>query len=243
MARTAAVLIVGNEILSGKIQEGNLIELARLLRSLGIELGRVVIVPDDVETIADAVSTLSSSFDHLFTSGGVGPTHDDVTLEGIARAFGVPVETRPEILALYKKYYGDKLNEGHIRLAGAPRGAKLLTTSASPWPAAVMKNVWILPGIPEVFRMKLPIVREHLDKGIPFITRAVFTKMDEPDLKPLLDDVVQKHPEVDVGSYPTWDNPKYRTQITFDGRDQEAVDKALADLLDLLPKGEPQWTE
>jgi molybdopterin-biosynthesis enzyme MoeA-like protein len=203
----------------------------------------VVFVLDDVATIAEEVSTLSSSFDYLFTSGGVGPTHDDVTLEGIARAFEVPVVTRPDLVALYKKYYGDKLNEGHIRLAGAPRGAKLLTTSASPWPVAVMKNVWILPGIPEVFRMKLPIIREHLERGTPFITRAVFTKMDEPDLKPLLDAVVRKHPGVDVGSYPTWNDPQYRTQITFDGRGQEAVDKALADLLDLLPEGEPQWIE
>jgi molybdenum cofactor synthesis domain-containing protein len=112
MARTAAVLVVGNELLSGKTQEGNLIELARLLRSLGIELQRAVFVLDDVATIAEEVSTLSSSFDYLFTSGGVGPTHDDVTLEGIARAFGVPVVTRPDLVALYKKYYGDKLKCG-----------------------------------------------------------------------------------------------------------------------------------
>jgi molybdopterin-biosynthesis enzyme MoeA-like protein len=243
MAKTAAVLIVGNELLSGKTRESNLIELARLLRSLGIQLERAVFVLDDVETIAREVSTLASSFDYLFTSGGVGPTHDDVTLEAIAQSFGVPVVTQPDLLALYKKHYGEKLNEGHIRLAGVPQGAKLLTTSASPWPLAVMKNVWILPGIPEVFRMKLPIIRQHLGADRPFLTRAVFTKMDEPDLKPLLDEVVRKHPGVDVGSYPVWSDPKYRTKITFDGREKDLIDDALATLLDLLPEGEPQWVD
>jgi molybdenum cofactor synthesis domain-containing protein len=243
MARTAAALIIGNELLSGKTQETNLIELAQLLRSLGIELKRVVFIPDEVETIANEVSTLASSFDYLFTSGGVGPTHDDVTMEAISEAFGISVVVHPDLVALLQKHYGDKLNEGHIRLASVPQGGKLLTTAASPWPVAVLENIWILPGIPEVFRMKLPIIREHLQADAPFITRAVFTKMYEHDLKALLDEVVRKCPAVDVGSYPRWNHPKYRTKITFDAREQKAVDDALEELLELLPEGEPQWIE
>jgi molybdopterin-biosynthesis enzyme MoeA-like protein len=106
-----------------------------------------------------------------------------------------------------------------------------------------MANVWILPGIPEVFRMKLPIVREHLEGDTPFVSRAVFTKMDEPDLKELMDRIVKAHPNVDVGSYPSWSSDKYRTKITFDGKERDAVEQALQNLLKLLPDSEPQWTE
>jgi molybdopterin-biosynthesis enzyme MoeA-like protein len=124
-----------------------------------------------------------------------------------------------------------------------PEGARLLTSTASPWPVAVFNNVWILPGIPEVFRMKLPIIREQLESASPFITRSIFTKMYEPDLKAILDDLVRNHPNVEIGSYPAWSNPKYRTKITFDGKDSESIGRAMQDLLALLPEGEPQWID
>lgn len=243
MSRTAAVLIIGNEILSGKVQEANLIELAQLLRSLGIELKRVLIIPDEQDQITREVTTLASSHDYLFTSGGVGPTHDDVTLDGVAAAFDVSVVTHPELVQLFKNHYGDNLNEGHLRLASIPEGAQLITTSTSPWPVVLMKNVWVLPGIPEVFRMKLPIIQEHIKSDRPFITRAVFTKMDEPDLKALLDQLVQKYAEVEIGSYPTWSSRKYRTKITFDAKASDLVNEAVEEFLNRLPDGEPQWVE
>ena len=243
MSRTAAVLVIGNELLSGKIQETNLIELAQLLRSLGIELRRVVFIRDERDQIARDVSSLASSYDYLFTSGGVGPTHDDVTLDGIAAAFDVPIVAHPDLVKLFEQHYGKNLNAGHLRLASIPEGAQLISASASPWPVALMKNVWILPGIPEVFRMKLPIIEEHIQSDRPFITRSVFTKMDEPDLKTSLDQLVDKHSEVDIGSYPIWNDQKYRTKITFDGKDEDLIEKALEDFLALLPEGEPQWIE
>lgn len=243
MSRTAAALIIGNELLSGKTEERNLIELARLLRSLGIELRRVVFVPDERKTIADEVSALAKSHDFVFTSGGVGPTHDDITLDSVADAFGVDVIPHPDLVSLMKEHFGEDLNDGQLRLSSVPRGAKLLVAKSSRWPALVMANVWILPGIPEVFQMKLPIVQEHLEGDTPFVSRAVFTKMDEPDLKELLDLVVKEHPDVDVGSYPSWSSKKYRTKITFDGKDIGAVEQALQNLLKLLPDGEPKWLE
>lgn len=244
MNRTAAALIIGNELLTGKTQESNLIELARLLRSLGIALSRVVIVPDNQSIIAKEVSELASSHDYLFTSGGVGPTHDDVTQEGIAAAFQVSVITHPVLEKMVRQYYRNDINAGKLRLALVPEGARLVYASSSRWPVTVMKNVWLLPGIPEIFRSKLPIIREHLDTENPFITRSVFTQMEEPDLKEILDEVVKGHPRVEIGSYPSWSNPKYRTKITFDGTVQESVDQATQDLLDRLPPdGEPQWME
>ena len=240
---TAAALIIGNEILGGKIQETNVLELACVLRRRGVELGRVVVVPDVVDTIATEVRSLSERFDNVFTSGGVGPTHDDVTMISIASAFGVGVVRDPKLEKLLREYYGDALDDNHLLLANVPVGAEQLCIDRSPWPLTKFKNVWILPGIPEVFRMKLDIVAEHLSGGAPFVSRAVFTKLDEAMLKPMLDTTVDAHPDVDIGSYPRWQDPKYETKVTFDGRDGDAVTSALEDFLSKLPDGEPQWTE
>jgi len=239
----AAALIIGNEILSGKIQEANVHPLAQLLRRLGVELARVVVVLDDVPTIAREVRALSERFDHVFTSGGVGPTHDDVTMAAIASAFGVNVVREPRLEKLLRDHYGQQASENHLLLANVPDGAEQLYIARSPWPLTVFKNVWILPGVPEIFQMKLDIVAEHLKGDAPFVSRAVFTKLDEAMLKPLLDSTVSEHPGVDIGSYPRWQDPSYETKVTFDGKDPDAVERAFEDFQKKLPDGEPQWTE
>jgi molybdenum cofactor synthesis domain-containing protein len=240
MARTAAALIIGNELLSGKTQESNLKNLALLLRRLGVQLRRVVMVLDEVETIAAEVSGLSASHDFVFTSGGVGPTHDDVTIEAVAQAFGAEITTLPELEAMIRSYYGDRTTEGHLRMALAPAGALLHASEQVRWPITVMRNVWVLPGIPEVFEMKLSIIEGVLGADAPFLSRAVFTNMDEGALKPLLDAVVAAFPDVDVGSYPTWSEPSYRTKLTFDGKDAARLDSAVEAFVATLPEGEPQ---
>ncbi|HEX9297440.1 MAG TPA: molybdopterin-binding protein [Polyangiaceae bacterium] len=241
--KTAAALIVGNELLSGKVQDENVIALAKLLRELGIRLCRVVMVLDDPETIAAEVRQLARDYTVVFTSGGVGPTHDDLTIEGVARGFGVQVVSSSLMASMLQTHYGDRCTEGHLRMALIPEGAELATNAEVIWPAVVMRNVWILPGIPEVFRMKLSLVRERLGGGAPFVSRAVYTKMDEGDLKPLLDRVVATHPDVEVGSYPKWSDPGYRTKLTFDGHDAAAVARAMEAFLKVLPAGEPQRVE
>ena len=243
MPRTAAALVIGNEILSGKIQESNLVELARVLRELGIDLKRVVVVTDDLATIAKEVSALASAHDFVFTSGGVGPTHDDVTMAGIASAFGVPVVAHPTLEEMLRRHFGERINDGHLRLALVPQGARLLTKPDSLWPVTVIENVWILPGIPEVFRKKLDIARDHLGGDPPYISRAVYTRLDEADLAPLLNEIVANHPDVAIGSYPAWSDKKFRTKLTFDGKDEAAINRALDAFLALLPEGEPQWME
>jgi molybdenum cofactor synthesis domain-containing protein len=241
---TAAALVVGNEILSGKVREANLYELAGVLRSIGIVLGRVVVVPDDVAVIEREVRDLKERYDHVFTSGGVGPTHDDLTIAGVARAFDVPVVRDPELEALVRRHYRETLHENHLALANVPRGSRGLYIEQSVWPLTVIDNVYLLPGVPEIFRMKLDIIRSHLGGGSDaFVSRAVFTKMDEALLKPLLDEVVARHPRIEVGSYPRWNDPEYETKITFDGQDPGAVERALDDFVSLLPDGEPQWIE
>ncbi len=241
VTRTAAALLIGNELLSGKVAEANLIVLARRLRTLGVDLRRVVMVQDDVEVIAGEVRSLAASHDWLFTSGGVGPTHDDVTVIAVARAFGVEVVRSSELEAMIRAHYGERTTEGHLWMADMPKGASLEVSDEVRWPTIRIENVWLLPGIPEVFRMKLPVATRPLEGGdAPFVSRAVYTKMDEGDLRRLLDRVVAAFPGVDVGSYPKWMDPRYKTKITFDGRDAAKVDAARDVFLSDLPPGEPQ---
>jgi molybdopterin-biosynthesis enzyme MoeA-like protein len=243
---TAAVLVIGDEILSGKVDEANVVVLARALRGLGILLRRVVVVMDDVETIAREVSVLSRTHDWLFTSGGVGPTHDDVTIEGVAKAFGVGVVASAPMEAMLRAHYRERCTEGHLRMALIPEGASLEVTAEITWPTIRLGNTWLLPGIPEVFRMKLPVVVAHLSgarSGRAFVSRAAYVKMDEGDLKPLLDRVVAGFPEISVGSYPKWLDPAYKTKVTFDGRDESRVLAARDAFVASLPSGEPQKIE
>jgi molybdenum cofactor synthesis domain-containing protein len=241
--KSAAALVIGNELLSGKVQDENVMALAATLRGLGIGLRRVVMVLDDVATIAEEVQRLSSEYDVVFTSGGVGPTHDDLTVESVARAFGRRVVMNPTMEAMLRAHYRDRCTEAHLRMALMPEGADLAVSREVTWPTIIVQNVWLLPGVPEIFRMKLAVVRERLAGDVPFVTRAVYTMMDEGHLKPLLDAIVAAHPDVEVGSYPRWSDPSYRTKLTFDGRDVAAVASAVDAFVKLLPSGEPQRVE
>ena len=159
MARSALV-VIGNEILSGKIVDTNTPFLIAELRSLGVELAEIAVVPDEVARIAEAVARVASRSEHVFTSGGVGPTHDDVTMEGVAAAFAVPVIRHPRLEALLRGYYDAQklpLEEANLRMADVPEGATLLEGPDLRWPVVAMRNVYVLPGIPEIFRRKLLI--------------------------------------------------------------------------------------
>lgn len=234
VVRTAAALVIGNELLTGKINDANVGELARALRALGIRLERVVMMPDDVALLEGEIAQLSRSFDVLFTSGGVGPTHDDVTVAAVARAFGREVVLDPELARLIRGVYREKTTEAHLLMARVPAGSTLCNAPGVEWPTPVTENVWMLPGIPELFRLKLLTVRAWLRGPAPFVSRSLFLRQEEPLLKPLLDQVVARHPEVEIGSYPKWFDPTHRTQITFDAQTPEAAQAALDDLRALV---------
>ena len=241
--RTAAALIIGNELLTGKVKDENLDSLARTLRGIGVRLARAVFVEDELEVIAGEVLALSRTYDVLFTSGGVGPTHDDVTIDAVANAFSKQVVTDPHFSALIKSAYGEHCTESHLRMARIPEGAELVSTPDIVWPTVVVGNVWVMPGVPEIFRMKLGVIRERLRGPVRFISRAVYTQIEESDLKPLLDRIVKAHAEVQIGSYPKWADTKYKTKVTLDATASESLEAALADLLAQLPTGEPQYIE
>jgi molybdenum cofactor synthesis domain-containing protein len=243
VVETACLLLIGNELLSGKTREANLHPLATTLRALGIQLRRTIVVPDELENVAETLVQAKSEYDLVITSGGVGPTHDDVTIDAVAKAFGVSAVPEPRLEALLRRVYADKLTDSHLRMARVPEGAQLEISDEVTWPTIVVGNVWVLPGVPELFKAKLVALRLSVRGPTTFHTRAAYTKLDEGNLKPMLDQVVEKHPDVEVGSYPKWFDPSYATKITLDSSSSGAVDAALETLLALLPVGEPQRVE
>lgn len=234
--RTAAALVIGNELLTGKIQDANVAVLARDLFGLGVVLRRVIFCPDEVDVICRDLDALRRDHDYVFTSGGVGPTHDDVTMEAVAQAFHQRLVSSPEIEELLREYFGERCTERHLRMAELPEGAQLVTASTGRWPVVKVGNVFVLPGLPEIFRRKLPILREHLGGGVPFISKAVATRGDEGEIADLLERISDDHPAVSIGSYPRWGDDLVRVVVTFDGREPEAVDRAMAALIDALPR-------
>jgi molybdenum cofactor synthesis domain-containing protein len=243
VVRTAAALVIGSELLTGKINDANVGELARSLRALGIRLARVVMMPDDVTLLAGEIAELSRNFDVVFTSGGVGPTHDDVTVVAVARAFGLEVVEDPELAGLIRGVYRERTTDAHLLMARVPAGSVLCGAPEVEWPTPVTRNVWMLPGIPDLFRLKLLTVRAWLRGPTAFVSRALFLRQEEPLLKPLLDQVVARHPQVEIGSYPKWFDPSYRTQVTFDAESAEAARAALEDLRALVAPSDVVRTE
>lgn len=231
-APTAAILLIGNELLSGKVADQNASYLTRELRALGVVVGRIEVIPDVESDIVDTVRKLAARFDLVFTSGGVGPTHDDVTLPAVAAAFDMTVARHPELEALLRASYGERLHERDLRMADVPSGARLEYGSGGGviWPVIVVRNVWVLPGVPSIFRRKFEAVRE-LFRAAPIFAHAVYSREGEGAIAAVLDAVVAEFPAVEVGSYPDLESREHKVKITLDGRDRAAVEAATAMLI------------
>ncbi|HEX5661109.1 MAG TPA: competence/damage-inducible protein A [Polyangiales bacterium] len=244
MARTAAALIIGNEILTGKVSEANVFVMAKELFALGVELRRIVVCPDEIPVIARDLRELSSTHDIVITSGGIGPTHDDVTIKAVAAAFGGKVVRSAEYEQLLQTHYGDRLTATHLRMADVPEGSRLISTVHTSWPTVVMKNVYVFPGVPQIFSFKFPVMREELKDTSRFYSHAVFVALDEPALAPLLDELAAVHTGVNIGSYLYWgDDADYRTKLTIDGRDQPLVEACYEAMLAGIPRDKIVRTE
>jgi molybdenum cofactor synthesis domain-containing protein len=240
MPQRAGIVLVGNEILSGKVVDANAAYLCRELRALGVDVRRIAVIPDDVEEIAREVAAFSGAFDVVFTSGGVGPTHDDVTIEGVARAHGVGVVRHPILVATLERYYGERLGAEatlgapHLKMAEVPEGAELLADGNVRFPTILMGNVYILPGVPEIFRQKFDAIRDRF-RDQPFHLRQVFVSVAESALAPYLNDLLAAFPSLLLGSYPEFSNPEYRVKVTLESRDAAYLEAALTALLARLP--------
>ncbi len=234
MERTALILVIGNEILTGKVEDTNSPFLAKELYSLGVSVRGIQTIPDEVETIARVVKEQSPRHDIVITTGGVGPTHDDVTLAGIARAFGAPLERHPEMERILREFYGAALVEPLLRMADMPRGMELFEQPQLRIPCVRMKNVYVFPGEPTIFRRKWEALKERF-RSQPFALVRIWTLQEEGQLAPLLEGVLQRHPGVAIGSYPVYDRDDYKVLLTIESRNAEAVAAAREDLRSQLP--------
>ncbi|MCB9543540.1 MAG: competence/damage-inducible protein A [bacterium] len=234
--RTAAIILIGNELLSGKVVDTNAVWLTGRLRALGVDLRRVVVVPDVEAEIVDELRRCSAAVDHVFTSGGVGPTHDDITLPGVAAAFGVPIVRNERLAALMKGHFGARLTEDHLRMADLPAGTELIDGGEIRWPVMKCRNVYVLPGVPEIFRAKFDAIAERFRDGA-FYLRSVYLDADEGTIAARLRALEGDH-GVAIGSYPRIDDADHRLRVTFEARSPAPVDAAVAAFVAALP---PEW--
>jgi molybdenum cofactor synthesis domain-containing protein len=232
---TAGILVIGNEILSGKVTDINSPFLCERLREIGADVERIVTIPDVVETIASEVKEMSERFDYVFTSGGIGPTHDDLTIEGVAAAFGLPVEIDEKLAGMLRAVLGDNLTEGQLKMATVPAGASLIDSDDKWFPLVVVENVYIFPGIPEGLRRKFESACDRFS-GVPYVLKRVYVKHNETEIVETLNALLEAFPDLVLGSYPKIRESSYQVLLTLESRDedyvQRALDRLLADLAD-----------
>ena len=230
----AAIIVIGNEILSGKVVDTNAPFLTRELRMIGVTLKRILTIPDEVDEIAEAVKEFRPRYDVVFTSGGVGPTHDDVTMEGIAKGLGRRLVRHPAIETRLREFYKEHVNDARLKMSEVPEGAELLVDGRLGFPTVKCENFYILPGIPELFEQKFEALRERFS-ATPYTMRVVYTREGEGSIAEHLNATLAAFPELLLGSYPKLSHPEYTVKLTLESKDPEYVDRALAHLLRLLP--------
>ena len=235
---TVAALIIGDEILSGKVRDANAQCIIDLMQDIGVELKRIVTLGDGEDEIATEVRYCAERFDAVITSGGVGPTHDDRTVAAVARAFGVGVERSPELDRMIRSWWGDRFTEGALRMADIPEGASLLYSSDGNLPLVVCRNVYLFPGIPRLFHAKIGALREVLH-GHGHADANLYLSSDESAVAGILSEVDEAFPSVKIGSYPRHEAEEdHQVWITVEADSRERVDTAVNRLLELLPADE-----
>ena len=231
---TAALLVIGNEILSGKVRDTNSAFLAVELRKIGVDLERILTIPDEIDLIARETLYLSEAFDFVFTSGGIGPTHDDMTMDGIAQAFGRELETNQSMIDRMERYSDKPLNDAMKKMAIIPTGAEILDVGGLWFPVVVVENVHVFPGIPELFEKKFHSIADRFS-GVPFVLRKLYVRESESDIADTLNALLREFPELMLGSYPKINEEHYRVMLTLESRDEAYVDRAAETLVKTLP--------
>ncbi len=219
---TAALVVIGDEILSGRTQDKNVAQVAGWLNDQGIRLAEVRIVPDDSKNIGAAVNALREAYDYCFTTGGIGPTHDDITVDAIAAAFGVPGSVHPDARKILEDYYHDRpggLTEARMRMARTPEGAELIANPSSGAPGVKMGNVYILAGVPHIAASMLEALTGTLEGGQPMVSVIVGAHAPESDVADLLRETEANHPGVAIGSYPFFKDGVYGANFVVRSED------------------------
>jgi len=236
---TAAMLVIGDEILSGRTRDTNTNHLARHLTGRGIRLAEVRVVPDDHAAIVAALNALRATYDHVFTSGGIGPTHDDITADAVADAFGVGIDVREDAHAILRAHYqrtGLELNPMRLRMARIPEGATLIDNPISAAPGFTLGNVHVMAGVPAIFEAMVASVLPLLTGGDPLLSQMIDVPRGEGEIAQALKDLAARFPELSFGSYPYQRNGAFGTQLVVRGTDAGMIDRAMVDLAALAVK-------
>jgi molybdenum cofactor synthesis domain-containing protein len=234
---TAAMLAIGDELLSGRTKDKNIAYLAEFLTAVGIDLREVRIVPDSQAEIVAAVNALRSRYRYVFTSGGIGPTHDDITADAIAAAFGIAIDVDDRVLGPMSEYYekrGIELTPARMRMARIPAGAQLIDNPVSMAPGFQVENVLVMAGVPSIFQAMLDSAAPNLQTGTKLHSETVECGYPEGTIGDRLAAIAAHHDSVAIGSYPRFDGKSYSTQIVVRGRKTEAVDLACREIRKML---------
>lgn len=235
---TAAVLIVGDEILSGRTRDANMHYLAGELVRIGIDLKEVRIVSDDRQAIVDAVNALRNAYTHVFSSGGIGPTHDDITADSVADAFGVTLSVRDDARAILAAHYersGLEFNAARLRMARIPEGAQLIENPISAAPGFSLENVHVMAGVPDIFRAMVASLLPRLTGGKPLLSQTLRIDQGEGMIAGPLGTLAEEFSDLSFGSYPFIQNGAYGANIVIRGTDPARIDKAMGRLTALFP--------
>lgn len=238
---TAAILIIGDEILSGRTRDANMHHLAGELTRVGIDLKEARVVPDDRAVIVDTVRALSAAYTHVFTSGGIGPTHDDITADCMAEAFGVSIDVRDDARALLTAHYegrGVEFNEARMRMARIPDGATLIENPVSIAPGFSIENVHVMAGVPNIFAAMVAGLLPTLSGGKPLLSQSYRIDRPESAVAEPLGMLAEKYPDLSMGSYPFIQNGAYGTNIVIRGQDGAQIEAALLELAKIFPANE-----
>lgn len=224
---TACVIVIGNEILSGRTQDSNLAWLAVELNKAGVRLKEARVIPDIPEAIIKTVNECRAAYDYVFTTGGIGPTHDDITSECIAKAFGVKYERNAEAEALLLKHYGkDKLNEARLRMCNMPKGATLIPNPVSVAPGFCVENVYVMAGVPHIMQAMFDHIKPTLKGGSPMVSQTVSTFLTEGTIAKELTAIQEQFPDIEIGSYPFVRDGKLGTSLVARGEDLAQLGRA-----------------
>jgi molybdenum cofactor synthesis domain-containing protein len=225
---TAALVVIGDEILSGRTQDKNVAQVATWLNDQGIRLAEVRIVPDILERIVETVNAVRSEHDYVFTTGGIGPTHDDITVDAIAAAFGVPVVVHPEARRILEDFYRDRpggLTDARLRMARVPEGAELIPNPTSGAPGVRIGNVYIMAGVPHIAATMLAALTGTLEGGRPVVSVTVGARAPESDVADLLRETEAAHPGVAIGSYPFFKDGRYGANFVIRSEDGDLAQR------------------
>ena len=244
---SAALLIIGNEILSGRTKDANLAYLGEALNRLGIRLLEARVIPDVPAEIVAALNAVRARYDYVFTTGGIGPTHDDITAECVALAFGLPLTEHPEARAILEAHYGPaELNPARLRMAKTPEGASLIENPISKAPGFRIENVFVLAGIPQVMQAQFDSLAPGLVGGRPLLSKTVVAALPESYLAPGLTAIQDRFPEVQIGSYPFHRMGVFGVRLILRDTESERLERAAAEVRDLVrqlganPESEPE---